>query len=159
LKDNPKQPGTDAMILYREVSEDAKNASVNNYERIKIFTDAGVKAQSDVEIPYDRAQQTVQGVRGRTIRPDGSIVECDGKTYDKEIVKGSGGLKFLAKTFTMPSVQPGSIIEYRYRDQFSDRAYWSINWIVQQDLYTRLARFSIRPDDSSYALPLFSRNY
>ena len=159
MKDNPKQPGADAMILYREVNEDAKNATVNNYVRIKIFTEAGMKAHSDVELPFDKAQEIVQGVRGRTIRPDGSIVEFDGKTYDKEIVKGSGGLKVLAKTFTMPGVQPGSIIEYRFREQFSDRAYWSINWVVQQDLYTRLARFSIRPDDSSYALPLFSRNY
>jgi hypothetical protein len=158
MKDNPKQPGGDAMILYREVNEDAKNASVNNYTRIKIFTDAGVRSQSDVEIPYNKAQETVQSVRGRTIRPDGSIVEFDGKTYDKEIVKGSG-IKYLAKTFTMPDVQPGSIIEYRFREQMLDNLYWNINWVVQQDLYTRQARFTIKPDDSSYALPLFSRNY
>src|SRR5580658_9067783 len=87
MKDNPKQPGGDAMILYREVNEDAKIASVNNYTRIKIFTDAGVKSQSDVEIPYNKAQETVQSIRGRTIRPDGSIVEFAGNTYDKEIVK------------------------------------------------------------------------
>jgi hypothetical protein len=158
MKDNPKQPGGDAMILYREVNEDAKIASVNNYTRIKIFTDAGVKSQSDVEIPYNKAQETVQSVRGRTIRPDGSIVEFDGKTYDKEIVKAAG-VKYLAKTFTMPDVQPGCIIEYRFREQMSDYSYWNINWVVQQDLYTRQARFTIRPDDSSNALPLFSRNY
>jgi Domain of Unknown Function with PDB structure (DUF3857) len=158
MKDNPKQPGADAMILYREVNEDAKNASVNDYTRIKIFTDAGVKSQSDVEIPYNKAQETVQSVRGRTIRPDGSIVEFDGKTYDKEIVKGAG-VKYLAKTFTMPDVQRGCIIEYRFREQMSDNSYWNINWVVQQDLYTRQARFTIKPDDSSYALPLFSRNY
>lgn len=163
LKDNPKQPGADAMILYREVDEDAKLASVNNYKRIKIFTAAGVKAQSDVEIDYNKAQESIQGVRGRTIRPDGTIVEFDGKTYDKEIVKGNG-IKVLAKTFTMPDVQPGCIIEYRYREQMERGSsdvyyYWTMEWIVQQDLYTRLARFSIKPDDSSYALPLFSRSY
>ncbi len=161
MKDNPKQPGLDAMILYREVNEDAKLASVNNYFRIKIFTQAGVKSQADVELPYDKSQETVQGVRGRTIRPDGSIVEFDGKTYDKEIVKGSG-IKYLAKTFTMPDVEPGCIIEYRYREQFqqeNNSYYWTIAWVVQHELYTRLARFSIKPNDSSYALPLFSRSY
>jgi hypothetical protein len=163
MKDNPKQPGADAMILYREVNEDAKLASVNTYTRIKIFTAAGVKSQSDVEISYDKSTETVQAVRGRTIRPDGSIVEFDGKTYDKEIVKGSG-IKHLAKTFTMPDVEPGCIIEYRYRQQFIEQDvnvyyYWTLEWVVQQDLYTRLARFSIKPDDSSYALPLFSRSY
>src|SRR6202451_118524 len=158
MKDNPKQPGGDAMILYREVNEDAKNASVNNYTRIKIFTDAGVRSQSDVEIPYNKAQETVQSVRGRTIRPDGSIVEFDGKTYDKEIVKGSG-IKYLAKTFTMPDVQPGSIIEYKYREQYDDRYYWSLSWTIQYDLFTRLASFSIKPDSSTYALPIQWRGY
>ncbi|MGB9068742.1 MAG: DUF3857 domain-containing protein [Candidatus Acidiferrales bacterium] len=164
MKDNPKQAGLDAMILYREVNEDAKLASVNTYVRVKIFTTAGVKSQADVEIPYDRAQETVQSVRGRTIQPDGTVKDFDGKTYDKEIVKGNG-IKVLAKTWTMPDVQPGSIIEYRYREQFvrqnatGDNFYWTIAWVVQSELYTRLARFSIKPDDSSYALPLFSRNY
>jgi uncharacterized protein DUF3857 len=163
MKDNPKQPGLDAMILYREVDEDAKLASVNNYKRIKIFTAAGVKSQSDVEIDYNKAQETIQSVRGRTIRPDGTVVEFDGKTYDKEIAKGSG-IKVLAKTFTMPDVEPGCIVEYRYRQQFIEQStevyfYWTLEWVIQQDLYTRLARFSIKPDQSSYALPLYSRSY
>ena len=53
MKDNPKQPGADAMILYREVSVDETAATVSSYSRIKIFTSAGVKSQADVEIPYD----------------------------------------------------------------------------------------------------------
>jgi hypothetical protein len=158
MKDNPKQPGADAMILYREVDEDAKLASVNNYKRIKIFTTAGVKSQSDVEIDYSQAQETIQNVRGRTIKPDGTIVEFDGKTYDKEVVKGNG-IKVFAKTFTMPDVEPGCIIEYQYREQMADNLYWTITWVVQQDLYTRQARFSVKPDESIYALPLFSRSY
>ncbi|MGA8011472.1 MAG: DUF3857 domain-containing protein [Candidatus Acidiferrales bacterium] len=158
LKDNPKQPGAAAMVLYREVNEDANTSAVNNYLRIKIFTQAGVKSQADIELPYNKAQESIQAVRGRTIRPDGSIVEFDGKTYDKEIVKGSG-IKVLARTFTMPDVQPGSIIEYRYREQYDDKFYWTLGWTVQYDLYTRQALFSIKPSDSSYALPLFSRSY
>lgn len=158
MKDNPKQPGADAMVLYREVKVDAKNASVTNYLRIKIFTAQGVKDQSDIELPYDKGEQTVQGIQGRTIRPDRSIVEFEGKPFDKEIVKGSG-IKYLAKTFTMPDVQPGSIIEYRYRDQYDDRYYWSLGWTVQYDLFTRFASFSIKPDSSAYALPLQWRGY
>ena len=158
LKDNPKQAGADAMVLYRQVDVDARNASVNNYLRVKIFTTQGVTQNADVEIPYNKAQESVQGVHGRTIQPDGSITEFDGKTFDKEIVKGSG-IKYLAKTFTMPKVQPGSIIEYKYREQYDDHYYWSLGWTVQYNLYTRLARFSIKPDDSNYAFPLSSRFY
>jgi uncharacterized protein DUF3857 len=163
LKDNPKQAGADAMILYRQVDVDAKNSTVNNYLRIKVFTQLGVTQQADVELPYLKAQESIQAVHGRTIQSDGRITEFDGKTFDKEIVKGSG-IKYLAKTFTMPNVQPGSIIEYKYREQYVDqsgdiRYYWSNNWEVQTDLFTRLARFSIKPDESSYALPLRSRYY
>jgi len=158
LKDNAKQPGEDAMILYRQVDVDAQKATVNNYLRVKIFTQQGVASQADVQVPYDKAQESVQAVHGRTIQPDGSITDFDGKTFDKEIVKGSG-IKYLAKTFTMPNVQPGSIIEYKYREQYDDRSYWSLGWAVQSDLYTRLARFSIKPDDANYAYPLRSRSY
>jgi hypothetical protein len=158
MKDNPKQPGADAMVLYREVRVDAKQSSVNNYLRIKVFTQTGVKDQADIELPYDKADTSIQAVHGRTIRPDGTITEFDGKTFDKEIVKGSG-IKYPAKTFTMPDVQPGCIIEYKYREQYDDRYYWSLGWTVQYDLYTRLASFSIKPDTSSYALPLEWRGY
>lgn len=157
LKDNPKQPGADAMVLYRQVDVDSKNSTVNNYIRIKIFTTAGVKSQSDIELEYDKAEESIQAVRGRTIQPDGSIADFDGKTFDKEVVKGAG-IKYLAKTFTMPNVQPGSIIEYKFREQYDDRYYWSLGWTVQYDLFTRLARFSIKPDE--YApFPLRSRFY
>ena len=158
LKDNTKQPGADAMVLYREVNVDAKEASVENYLRIKVFTQTGVEQQADIQLPYNKAQESIQAIRARTIRPDGSAVEFQGKPFDKEIVKGSG-IKYLAKTFTMPDVQPGCIIEYRYREQYDDRFYWTLGWTVQYDLFTRLARFSIKPDDSTYALPLSYRSY
>ncbi|MBZ5503218.1 MAG: DUF3857 and transglutaminase domain-containing protein [Acidobacteriia bacterium] len=158
LKDNPKQLGGDAMVLYREVNVNAKDSTVNNYIRIKVFTAAGVKQEADIEIPYDKNEESIQAVRGRTIHGDGSIVEFDGKAFDKEIVKGNG-VKYLAKTFTLPDVQPGSIVEYRFREQYDDRYYQNIEWVIQHSLYTRLAKFSIKMDDSSHALPLAFRTY
>ncbi|HKQ88774.1 MAG TPA: DUF3857 domain-containing protein [Candidatus Acidoferrales bacterium] len=158
LKDNPKQPGADAMVLYRQVDVDAKNASVMNYLQIKIFTDAGVKDQADVELRYDKSRESIQGVQARTIQPDGTITEFNGQTFDKEIVKGHG-IKYLAKTFTMPNVHPGSVIEYRYREQSDDSYYWNLEWVVQHGLYTREARFSIKPDPSDYAPELLYRLY
>ncbi len=146
------------MVLYREVDVDSKNATVDNYLRIKIFTQQGVKDRSDVELPYNSAQGSILDVRARTIQPDGKIIDFDGKTFDKEIVKGNG-IKVFAKTFTLSDVQPGSIIEYMFRQQYDNRFYWNIGWTVQYDLYTRLARFSIKRDNASYAIPIFWRTY
>lgn len=157
LKDNPLSPGAHAMILYRENSIDAKNSSELEYDRIKIFTEEG-KKWGDVEIPYNKNSANINNIRARTIRPDGSAVDFQGKIYDKEIVK-AGGIKYLAKTFSLPDVQPGCIIEYKYRTQYDSDFYISIEWWVQSELFTRFAKFSIVPDTSDYAPPLYWREY
>ena len=75
---------------------------------------------ADVQLPYWNGQTAIDDIRARTIRPDGSIANFEGKPFDKEIVK-AGGIKFRAKTFSLPDVQPGCIIEYKYREQYDDR--------------------------------------
>ena len=110
----PEAPGAPAVILYRQVDRDdsARTGNEYNYVRIKILTEEGRK-HADVEIPYLREQGTIGGLRARTVRPDGSVANFEGKAFDKTIVKAKG-VKYLAKTFTLPDVQVGSIIEYHY---------------------------------------------
>jgi len=83
----------------------------------------------------------VNNVQARTIHPDGKIVEWSGKLLDKTIVKARG-YKVQAKTLTLPEVEVGSIIEYRYRKTFNTDYLFDNTWEVQRDLYTRLAKFS-----------------
>jgi hypothetical protein len=156
LKDNPASPGAHAMILYREDVINAKAAWDDEYMRIKIFTPEGVKDLADVSIPFNPSQGRIQLVRARTIQPDGRIENFDGKVFEKTIVKASG-LKILAKTFSLPDVKPGSIIEYKYRTQRDTQYVWSIAWTVQEDYFTRLARFSIIPDTDYGVPPLYYR--
>jgi Domain of Unknown Function with PDB structure (DUF3857) len=157
LKDNPASPGAHAMILYRSSDMDSKESSVHEYIRIKIFTQEGANA-ADVELPFNKRQVNILDIRGRTIHPDGSIVNFEGKAFEKTIVKASG-VKYLAKTFTLPDVHPGSIIEYRYREQSDPHYYVNESWTITSNLYTRDAHFTIRPDTSAYAAPLFFRPY
>jgi len=166
LKDNPKQPGADAMILYREVVVDASKANTNgdNYEeyvRIKVFTQAGV-SRGHVTIEFVKEDETVPYIAGRTIRPDGSIVKFDGQVLETMIEKFSG-IKVLAKTFTLPDVQPGCIIEYIYQKQTKPQYVSDRSWQVSQSIYTREAHFTytpytgygsnLRPMYSTYMLP------
>jgi hypothetical protein len=155
MKDNPASPGSHAMILFREEHTDSMQSFVTEYYRIKIFTEEG-KKYGDIEIPFIKGQSDVKDVRARTIRPDGSIVNFDGKVFEKVVVKG-GGVKVLEKTFTLPDVQPGCIIEYKYRLQYDSDYYWNISWEVQEDLFTREATFSITPPDSPGAPGLYWR--
>jgi hypothetical protein len=150
LKDNPKDPGADAMILYRESVVDARKAnvsgdSIQEYVRIKIFTQAGTE-EGHIEIPYDKKWETVPYVSGRTILPDGTIQNFDGKALDSTIVK-TGGIKYFAKTFTLPNVKPGCIIEYKYDRQSLPGWVHDESWILSSDLYTREAHFTYYPND------------
>jgi hypothetical protein len=157
MKDNPKSPGADAMILYRESFIDENASSITEYRRIKIFTQAGAK-YGDIEIPYEKGVNSIGSLRARTIRPDGSIVEFQGKPFDKTIVK-AGGVKVLAKTFSLPDIAPGCIIEYQYREQRDVDFYINQKWVVQGALYLRYGKFAIRPYSGPGAQQLAMRRY
>ena len=142
----PEAPGAPAVILYRQVDRDdnAKTGNEQNYMRIKILTEEGRK-YADVEIPYFHDQGNVIAIRARTVRPDGSVANFDGRAYDKTIVKARG-VKYQAKTFTLPDVQVGSIIEYRYAYDMAENYVYDSHWILSNELFTRHAKFSLKPN-------------
>src|SRR3981081_1817901 len=144
-------PGAPAVILYRQGDRDDNGRTGNeyNYLRVKILTEEGRK-YGDVEIPYFKGQGAVNGLRARTIRPDGSIVNFEGKAFDKTIVKAKG-VKFLAKTFTLPDVQVGSIIEYHYTYDLNEGYVYNSHWILSEELFTKRGKFSLKPN-SDFAL-------
>jgi len=142
----PEAPGAPAVILYRQVDRDdnAKTGNEQDYVRIKILTEEGRK-YADVEIPYFRDQGNVIAIRARTVRPDGSVVNFAGRAFDKTIVKARD-LKYVAKTFTLPDVQVGSIIEYRYAYDMTENYVYNSHWILSDELFTRRAKFSLKPN-------------
>jgi len=144
----PEAPGAPAVILYRQVDRDDSNIHTpheSNYIRIKIFTEEGRKF-ADAEIPFVKDSYNIVNIRARTIHPDGSIVNFDGKVYEKELVKGRG-IKYLAKTFTFSDVQPGSIIEYHYVIDFAEYYVFDSHWILSDDLFTKSAKFTLKPSN------------
>ena len=146
----PLAPGAPAIILYREVNRDDSGVDTreDNYVRIKILTEEGRK-YADVEIPFLKEQNDVSGVKARTIRPDGAVVNFDGKIYEKALVKRKG-IRFMAKTFTLPDVQVGGIIEYSYSYDFKEKYIFDSHWILNEELFTKKAKFSLRPYEPRY---------
>jgi len=145
MTSEPKAPGAPAIILFREVNRDDRGRTAHEdvYFRIKILTEEGRK-YADVEIPFFKDQGNVVNLHARTIRPDGTIVEFSGKAFDKMIVKARG-VKYMAKTFTLPDVQPGCILEYYYTNDLSERYIIDSHWILSNELFTRNAKFSLNP--------------
>jgi hypothetical protein len=151
MTSEPLAPGAPAIILYRQVDRDdnSRTSHEDNYFRIKILTEEGRK-HADIEIPFFKGNENVANVRGRTIRPDGSIVNFEGKVFEKELVKGRG-VKYLAKTFTLPDVQVGGIIEYFYTVDLKEQYIFDSHWILSDELFTKKAQFSLKPYSSSYS--------
>jgi len=151
MTSEPLAPGAPAIILYRQVDRDdnSRTSHEDNYFRIKILTEEGRK-RADIEIPFFKENENVANVKGRTIRPDGSIVNFEGKVFEKELVKGRG-VKYLAKTFTLPDVQVGGIIEYFYTVDLKEQYIFDSHWILSDELFTKKAQFSLKPYSSSYS--------
>jgi hypothetical protein len=147
----PDAPGAPAIILFREVDRDdrGRTAHEDDYFRIKILTEEGRK-YADIEIPFFKQEGSVVSIHARTIQPDGTIVPFTGKAFDKSIVKARG-LKYMAKTFTLPDVQVGSILEYYYTTDLSEDFVFDSHWILSNELFTKNAKFTLKPYTSDYA--------
>jgi hypothetical protein len=145
MTSEPLAPGAPAIILYRQVDRDDNSHTPHedNYFRIKILTEEGRK-YADIEIPFFKANQDVVHLRARTIRPDGSIADFDGQVFEKSLVK-SKGVKYMAKTFTLPDVEVGGIIEYYFTVDMRENFIYDSHWILSQELFTKRARFSLKP--------------
>ncbi len=143
----PELPGARAIVLNRNETADDDNHMTSHYFRIKILTEAG-KDLGDVRLLYDKRSDgngfTVAEIAGRTIQPDGTVVPFAGKPYDKVLEKNKRD-QITTRVFSMPAVQVGSILEYRYNMRWDDRIFYSPDWNIQADLFLRQGHFLWKP--------------
>jgi hypothetical protein len=90
-----------------------------HYVRIKIFTERGKELRSTIELPY-LSTNRIEDIAGRTIKADGAIVELQREAIFEKTLINFRGVKIKAKTFAMPAVEPGVIVEYRWREVRQD---------------------------------------
>jgi uncharacterized protein DUF3857/transglutaminase superfamily protein len=156
-KDVPGNKGASAVRLYYAQYINDNTASCFFYQRIKILNDkalAGGSSYADVEIPILTLGDFVEDItdlKARTIKPDGSIVEFNGKPFEKVVFKGRGN-KLSVKAFSMPEASVGSIIEYKYRAVLNIPALLDLKipvrnaWEIQSELFTVKESLYYQPD-------------
>jgi hypothetical protein len=153
MKSLPDYPNAPAVVLFREeVTKDDLHV-VQHYERIKILTEEG-KKYANVELAYYSSREsgyyyegddkTADSIMGRTIHPDGTIIPFTGKPYLK-VMESTKNYKLQEKVFTLPDVEVGSIIEYRYATRINDSSYESPHWMLQGDLFVKKAHYAWFP--------------
>jgi hypothetical protein len=116
---------------------------VKHHQRIKILTEAGY-AKGTVTIPYyveDRTQRVVdvEGVT-YTLGSDGEVVEHELDTDDVFTEEISD--KWEQIRFTLPNLEPGAVIEYRYK--LRSKNFFRIpSWSFQHDEPTLYSAYEV----------------
>ncbi len=140
-----KDADAEALLweVYINTASDS-GTDFTNFVRIKIFTERGKDAHSKIDIPYLNGV-SVRDIAGRTIKPDGTIVELKKDAiFDRELIK-SGRFKLKAKSFALPGIEPGTIIEYRWREVYG----YITNYVkmeLQRDIPVQLVRYYLKPN-------------
>lgn len=147
----------DAEAIFWEVKvqdeEDGFNIRtvLTHYLRIKVFTERGREEQSKIDIPYF-GEYKIKDIVGRTIKQDGSIVELKKDAIFDRTIINTRGLKIKAKSFAMPAVEPGVIIEYRWREVRDGELSFYVHLDFQRDIPVQEVKYFIKP----YSAPGFS---
>ena len=140
---DPKAPGADAVYLYYEEIDNDPLHYQSIYARIKVLTEKG-KELATVELPYLKGNWKITDVAGRTIHPDGSISPLTGKPEDL-LSEKVGEFELKRKVFTLPNVEVGSILEYRYQIRYDDDEFNSPSWEIQKPYFVHKAHYQFTP--------------
>ena len=113
MKDCPQQPGAPTICLYRELTTEHEKGITTVFKRLKILTAAG-RDQANVEIPFFKGRHLVADIEARVMPAQGSPREVNCQVFEKTAFRARK-VRVAVKTFALPDVDAGSIIEYRYR--------------------------------------------
>lgn len=137
----------DAEAIFWEVRIDdsqLNEISMKNYIRIKVFTERGKELQSRVDLTY-LGSARIKDIAARVIKADGSILELKKEdVFDRTIVKASG-LKYKAKSFALPGVEPGSIIEYRWQHVYPGGSANRMRLQFQREIPVQQVTYYLKP--------------
>jgi len=116
--------------------------------RIKVLQEKG-KELATVHLPYWHGNFKIDDIKARTIHADGTVIPLVGKPEDLLLSKTSSGngdqMQINSKVFTLPSVEVGSILEYRYQLRYDDDHVSSPTWEIQRPYFVHQARYAFTP--------------
>jgi hypothetical protein len=151
LADLPSQadfPDESAIILTDDGRMEVFGDPVNGFstfERHKIIKILNIRGHryANIVLPYYPTAQ-IENIRARTIKPGGEIVVLDkDDIFDVNLYPNFVFYSDQrAKIFTMPAIENGAIVEYKYRVDIRKRTLWH-SWIFQDEIPTLLSRFSL----------------
>ena len=147
MKTPQVEPDADAEAIFWEVRLDDKKLgklSYNHYVRVKIFTERGREKFSKLDIPFYKGKK-VEDVAARVIKPDGTIINlAPTDIFEREILNANK-IKIKAKSFAVPGIAPGVIVEYQYSEIFKNNTAGGERLLFQRDIPMQRVTYYVRP--------------
>lgn len=143
MTDDPKSSG--AAAVYLNITEETNDPLHYHafYARVKVLQEKG-KELATVTIPYQQGGFKVTDIKGRTIHPDGTVIPLTVKPEALMSAK-AGSHEVDRIVFTLPAVDVGSILEYRYQLRYDDRHFSSPSWELQRSYFVHKGHYSFTP--------------
>lgn len=147
MKTPKVDPNADAEALFWEIRiDDQRSNSVtyNHYVRIKIFTERGRDKYAKMDIPFAK-KISIDDIAARVIKPDGTVVDLKpSDIFERELVKANK-TRVLAKSFAVPGIEPGVIVEYQYKETIKDDSANGDRLVFQRDIPMQKVSYYVRP--------------
>lgn len=144
------EPDADAEAIFWEVRIDdssEEDLALRHYVRVKVFTERGREKYSKFDIPFTKGMK-IKDLFARVIKADGTTVEIGKEDiFEREIVK-KGGQKVKAKSFAVPNLEPGVIVEYRYKETIPDAGAKGMRLAFQRDIPIQNLAYYYKPFNS-----------
>ncbi len=148
-------PAADAEAIFWDIKiEDRVDGFsvqmvLNHYVRIKIFTSRGKEQHATVEIPRF-GKRRITEVAARTIKANGAIIDVKKDSiFDRELAQ-TKGLKVSGKTFALPNVEVGDIIEYQYKEIRDNEIVSYMRLYFQRDIPLWNVAYHLKPLQVSF---------
>lgn len=142
------------VILWEvRVSDEAMGGQPHSvfthYLKTKIFDARGAEMVSKVDIPFI-GHVAISDIAGRTTLADGTVIGLKKDAiFERMLVKVSG-LKLKAKSFVLPGVEPGAVVEYGWRERYEDQTANYSELQFQRDIPVQTVRYYVKPLSSPY---------
>ena len=154
------EPDADAEAIFWDIRVDDggdNDLVLSNYIRIKIFTERGRDLENKIDIPFGNGTK-IKDVAARTIKADGSIVELAKTDVVENTVVKVSGFKVKTKSFVLPAIEPGAIVEYRWREVISNASAANMRLEFQREIPIQSITYHIKPSDAAWSFELFPFN-
>ncbi len=148
-------PNADAEAILWDVyisNEDdgsAYHTVLHHYLKVKILNDRGRESFSKIDIPFGKISEVgasikVKDIACRTTKADGSTVELKSSDiFERDILKASG-VKLKAKSFAVPGIEAGAVIEYRWVEERDGVSLYQ-RLELSREIPVELVRYHVRP--------------